>query len=51
MPTKKIVGWLLVVFVVWYLLSNPDGAAAFGQHVLNGLRSAGQSLSKFVSNL
>ena len=51
MPVKKIVGWLLVVFVVWYLLTNPDGAAAFGHHLLNGLRSAGQSLAKFVSSL
>lgn len=51
MPTKKIVGWLLVVFAVFYLLTNPDGAAAFGQHVLHGLRSAGDSLSKFVSHL
>jgi hypothetical protein len=51
MPVKKIVMWLLIIFVVWYVLSNPDGAAAFGSHVLNGLKSAGQSLSKFVSNL
>lgn len=51
MPTKKIVGWVIVAFVVFYLLTNPDGAAHFGQHVLNGLRSAGQSLAKFVSSL
>jgi hypothetical protein len=51
MPTKKIVGWLLAIFVVWYLLTNPDGAAHFGQSVLHGLRSAGDSLSKFVSSL
>jgi hypothetical protein len=51
MPVKKIVGWLVVVFVVWYLLTNPDGAATFGRHVLDGLRSAGNSLSKFVSSL
>jgi hypothetical protein len=51
MPTKKIVGWLLAIFVVWYLLTNPDGAAHFGQHLLSGLRSAGDSLSKFVSSL
>lgn len=49
--TKKVVGWLLVVFVVWYLLSNPDGAATFGSHLINGLKSAGNSLSTFLSNL
>jgi len=51
MPVKKIVMWLLIVFVVWYLLSNPDGAAGFVRHVLDGLKSAGQSLAKFVSSL
>jgi len=51
-PTmKKVVGWLLVLFLVWYLLTNPDGAAAFGRNVLHGLQSAGQSLAKFVSSL
>jgi hypothetical protein len=51
MPWKKIVGWLIVVFAVWYLLTNPDGAGTFVQHVLSGLKSAGNSLSTFVSNL
>jgi hypothetical protein len=48
---RKIVVWVLVVFAVWYLLTNPDGAAAFGSHVLNGLKSAGKSLSTFLSQL
>ena len=51
MPWRKIVGWLIVVFVVWYLLTDPNGAGTFVQHVLSGLRSAGKSLSTFVSNL
>jgi hypothetical protein len=51
MPAKKIVGWVIVVFLVWYLLTNPDGAATFGSHLINGLKSAGNSLSKFVSHL
>jgi hypothetical protein len=48
---RKIVMWALIVFVVWYLLTNPDGAAAFGSHLLNGLKSLGRSLSSFVSHL
>jgi len=51
MRARKVVGWLIVAFVVFYVLTNPDGAAAFGQHLLHGLRSAGQSLAKFVSSL
>jgi hypothetical protein len=48
---KKIVTWALVVFVVFYLLTDPNGAAHFVSNVLNGLKSAGHSLSTFVSKL
>jgi hypothetical protein len=48
---KKIVTWALVVFVVFYLLTDPNGAAHFVSNVLDGLKSAGRSLSTFVSKL
>jgi hypothetical protein len=48
---RKIVVWALVVFVVFYLLTDPNGAATFVSHVLSGLKSAGHSLSTFVSKL
>jgi hypothetical protein len=51
MNVKKIVTWALVVFVVFYLLTDPNGAAGFVSHVLNGLKSAGKSLSTFLSHL
>jgi hypothetical protein len=49
--TKKIVTWVLVIFVVFYLLTDPNGAATFVSHAFNGLKSAGNSLSTFVSHL
>jgi hypothetical protein len=48
---RKIVVWALVVFVVFYLLTDPNGAAHFVSTVFNGLKSAGHSLSTFVSKL
>jgi uncharacterized membrane-anchored protein len=48
---RKIVIWAIVVFVVFYVLTDPTGAAHFGSHLVNGLKSAGHSLSSFVSNL
>ena len=48
---KKIVTWALVLFVVYYLVSNPDGAANIVHHAFNGLREAGASMSRFVSSL
>jgi len=47
----RIIGWLLIAFVVYYLLTNPDGAAGFAHSVLDGLRHAANSLSEFVSHL
>jgi hypothetical protein len=47
----RIIGWALVAFVVFYLVTNPDGAAGSVHSILDGLRNAGNSLSRFVDNL
>ena len=47
----RIITWALVVFAVYYLVTNPDGAAGFVHSALDGLRHAGDSLSRFVSKL
>jgi hypothetical protein len=47
----RIIGWALFAFVVFYLVTNPDGAAGFVHSVLDGLRNAGNSLSRFVDHL
>jgi hypothetical protein len=47
----RIIGWLLAAFVVYYLLTNPDGAAGFAHSMLDGLRHVGNSLSDFLSHL
>lgn len=51
MTVKRIVIWLLIIFAVFFLITNPDGAATFLSHLFSGLKSAGKSLSTFVSNL
>jgi hypothetical protein len=47
----RIIGWVLVAFAVYYLVTNPDGAAGFVHSVLDDLRQAGDSLSKFINRL
>jgi hypothetical protein len=47
----RIIGWALVAFAVYYMVTNPDGAAGFVHSVLDGLRQAGDSLSRFVNHL
>ena len=51
MNFKKIAGWAVVIFLVWFLVSNPTGAA----HALTGLlhtaKGVGNSLSTFFTQM
>lgn len=40
-----------IAFVVFYLLSQPKGAAQFVNNVIDGLEGAGNSLAVFVNNI
>jgi hypothetical protein len=46
-----MIGWALVVFIVYYLVTSPAGAAGFIHSILDGLRHAGDELSRFVTQL
>ena len=46
---RKVITWAIVIFIVYYLVSNPHGASDAVQSALRGLRSAGNSLSTFVN--
>ena len=48
---KKIITWAVVLFVVFYVATQPDGAAAFVHHAYNGLHSAANSMARFVNSL
>jgi hypothetical protein len=48
---SRIIGWVLVAFVVYYLVTNPDGAAAVVHSILDDLRHAGDSLARFINQL
>ena len=51
MPVKKIVGWAGVIFLVYYLVTKPTGAANAMHNLFNLLRSAGSSLATFLNAL
>jgi hypothetical protein len=48
---RKVITWAIVIFIVYYLATNPDGAAGFLHHAFDGLKAAGNSLSRFVDKL
>lgn len=48
---KKYISWALIAFVIFYLLTSPQGAAHVVHSALDSLTSAGNSLSRFVNAL
>ncbi len=48
---KKVITWAIVIFIVYYLATDPTGAANFVHHIWNGLKSAASSMATFVNSL
>jgi hypothetical protein len=48
---RKIITWAIVIFLVFYLLTQPQGAANVIDGILNLLKDAGNSLATFVNSL
>lgn len=48
---KKVITWAIVAFVVYYLATNPHGAADFVKGVFHWLEGAGRSMAQFVNSL
>jgi len=51
MQLKKVLGWAAVVFVAWYLLTQPVAAGAAVHNILNLLQQAGTSIATFLHSL
>lgn len=48
---KKVLTWGGIAFVVYYLATQPAGAAGFVDGAINWLKSAGNSMSQFLNNI
>jgi len=48
---KKLITWAIVLFLVFYVATQPTGAAGFVHHFYNGLHSAANSMARFVNSL
>jgi hypothetical protein len=51
MQIKKIVQWAVVIFLVWYLITQPAAAGAAVHNLLNLLKQAGTSVATFLNSL
>jgi hypothetical protein len=51
MSLKKILGWAVVIFIAYYLFTQPTGAAGAMRGIFHLLTEAGNSLATFLTNL
>jgi hypothetical protein len=51
MNWPKIFKWAFVIFAAWFLITNPQGAAAAVTAGLNALKGVGNSLAVFFTSL
>jgi hypothetical protein len=48
---RLVVTWAVVLFIVFYIATEPDGAAGFIHAFADGLHSAANSMAKFINSL
>jgi len=48
---RKIITWGLVIFVIFYLVTDPTGAATIVHNIFHGLHSLATSMTTFVNSL
>jgi hypothetical protein len=48
---KKVLTWVVVAFVLFYVIQQPEASAALVRDAGEALGSAASSLSEFVGNL
>lgn len=51
MNVKKVITWAVVIFLAWFLITDPQGAAHATTNLLNALKGVGNSLSTFFTSL
>ena len=51
MNLKKVLTWLVVAFVVWYVIQAPESSAQIVRSAGQALGDAASSLASFVGSL
>ena len=51
MQIKKVVTWAIVIFLAYYLVTKPTGAANAMHNLFNMLKAAGNAVATFLGAL
>ena len=50
-PIRVILGWAIVIFIIWFVIKNPDQAAADVRWIGHVLSEVAHGLTAFLSKL
>jgi hypothetical protein len=48
---RKVITWAIVLFIIFYVATEPTGAGSLAHHIYNGVHDAANSLATFVNSL
>jgi hypothetical protein len=48
---RRLAGWALAVFLLFFIATNPTGAVLLARHLSSGVTHLASGLSRFVSAL
>lgn len=48
---KKVLGYALIAFIVFFIINNPAGAAESTKEILAGLEDAGTAFGDFLTRV
>ena len=51
MSLKTVLGWLALAFVLWWIIEEPESAAAVVRDIGNFLSNAANGIARFFSSL
>jgi hypothetical protein len=48
---KKVIGWILLILLIFYIGTNPDSAADIARSIGSGIAEAFRNIGVFFSDL
>jgi hypothetical protein len=50
-PMKKVIGWIVLILLIFYIGTNPGPAADLARHIASGFAEAFRNIGVFFSKL
>jgi hypothetical protein len=51
MTVKKVIGWAVVIFALWFVVTNTQGAIALANQLKDAASAVGNAFATFLTSL